>query len=99
MKLAVRMSICVLLAAAAVTMAAFTVADFRRANEERAAGYILGESDGSVAVFAGGDLKTPVRVTEIEMATLRETDRALIADGYAVASREELLQILEDLGT
>ena len=98
MKAAIRLIICTILIAVAVTMAVFTMADFRRANEARAAGYVLGEADGSVAVYAGGNLKTPLRVTDIELATLRETDRALIADGFPVASREELLQILKDLG-
>ena len=98
-KIAVRMAVCGVLAATAVTMAAYTAADFRRANAARAAGYTLAASDGYVAVYAGQERKTPLRVTEIELATLRETDRALIEDGLHAASREEVLQILEDLGT
>ena len=69
------------------------------ANEARAAGYVLGEAQGCVAVYAGGDLKTPLQVTEIELASLRGADRALIERGLHAASREEVLQILEDLGT
>lgn len=99
MKIAVRMAVCGVLAATAVTMAAYTAADFRRANAARAAGYTLAASDGYVAVYAGEGRKTPLRVTEIELATLREADRALIEDGLHAASREEVLQILEDLGT
>lgn len=98
MKAAIRLIVCTILIAVAITMAVFTMADFRRANEARAAGYVLGEAGDSVAVYAGGDLKTPIRVTDIELATLREADRALIADGFPVGSQEELLQILEDLG-
>ena len=99
MKIAIRMALCGVLAAVAVTMAAMTAVDFRRANEARAAGYVLGEAQGCVAVYAGGDLKTPLQVTEIELASLRGADRALIERGLHAASHEEVLQILEDLGT
>ena len=98
MKIGIRIMICTVLIAVAVTMAAFTAADFRRANAERASGYVLGEAGGSVAVYAGDNLKTPLRVTDIEVASLREADQALIAEGVPVGSREELLRILEDLG-
>ena len=98
MKIAIRIMICTVLAAVALTMAVFTLADFRRADAAREQGYVLGVSEGSVAVFAGGDLKTPLDVTDIELASLRETDRALISDGLRVESREELLLLLEDLG-
>ena len=97
MKIAVRMFVCAVLIVAAVSMAARTVTEFRRADAARAAGYVLGEADGAVAVFAGGDLKTPLEVTDIETASLRSADRALIAAGVHAASREEVLQLLEDL--
>ena len=99
LKIRVRIALCAVLLALAAVMAYLTVAEFQRANAQRAAGYVLGAADGSVAVYAGGDLKTPLRVTEIEMASLREADRALIAAGLSVGTREEVLQMLEDLGT
>ena len=99
MKIAIRIIICTILAAIALTLATFTIADFRRANAARSAkGYVLGAMGDSVAVYAGGDLKNPLDVTDIELASLRETDRELITKGMPVASREELLQLLEDLG-
>ena len=97
MKIAVRMIVCGVLIVAAVTMAALTVIEFRRADAARAAGYVLGEADGAVAVYAGGNLKTPLRVTDIETASLRSADRELIAAGLHAASKEEVLQLLEDL--
>lgn len=79
-------------------MAVFTIADFRRANAARAErGYVLGVQGGSVAVYAGNDPETPLEVTDIELASLRESDRALIEAGLPAATREELLQLLEDL--
>ena len=99
MKVYLRMLICVVLAAVALTMAVFTALGFRRANAERAGrGYVLGEMGGSVAVYAGNDPDTPLEVTDIALASLRESDRALIEAGLPAATREELLQLLEDLG-
>ena len=99
MRITIRIIICTILAAIALTLAVFTVADFHRANAAREAqGYVLGALGDSVAVYAGGDLKNPLDVTDIELASLRETDRELITKGMPVASREELLQLLEDLG-
>lgn len=61
--------------------------------------YILRDFEGYVCVFMpdGGD--TPVSVTNIATDTLRGTDRALLADGIAVSSHDELLSLLEDLGS
>jgi hypothetical protein len=92
-----RAILCTVLAAVALTMALFTAAGFRRAEAARAAGYVLGLADGSVAVYAGGDLRRPIRVTDIQADTLREHDRAALAEGLPVATKEELLQLLEDL--
>ena len=66
-----RVILCVCLMAVAVTMAAFTLAGFRK----------------------------PLRVTDIELASLRATDRALVEHGIPVASREALQALLEDLGS
>ena len=95
MKIAVRMAVCGVLAATAVTMAAYTAADFRRANAARAAGYTLAASDGYVAVYAGEERKTPLRVTEIELATLREADRALIEQSLRESGAWEKVECLD----
>ena len=58
---------------------------------------MLGESEGRVAVYGREDPRTPVTVTDIPLASLRERDRAIIADGLPVNSSEELAQLLEDL--
>ena len=104
MRTAIRIILCAFMAAAAVTMATFTLAGFTgpAPQASRPAGnslYVLGESDGNVAVYTRDDLKTPVTVTGIELAGLRERDRAMITEGLPVESGEELAQLLEDLGS
>lgn len=61
--------------------------------------YILMEHSGVIAVFmpAGGD--EPVSLTDIPVDTLRSVDRELLREGIAVSDREELLTLLEDLGS
>ena len=95
----VRVVLCVCLLAAAVTMAAFTAAGFSREAPAPGGALRLGPWQGSVAVFDGGEGDGPIRVTDIELASLRATDRALIEHGYPVASEEELQELLEDLGS
>ena len=106
MKTAIRIIICVCLLAVAVTMAAFTLADLSRlgdggAAERPAAGLLLADYQGSIAVFESGDRgrNEPIRITDIPLASLRDSDREMIERGYAVASQEELLALLEDLGS
>ena len=60
--------------------------------------FILREYDGCVAVFAVGE-KEPVTMTDIEVRTLRETDRALLNAGLPAADKDEVLTLLEDLGS
>ena len=99
MKLAIRIIVLTVLAAVALTLATFTLADFRRAEERRAReGFVLGTAGGSVAVYAGGDLRNPLTVTDIPLSTLRRADRERLEQGLPVADREQLLELLEDLG-
>lgn len=100
MRTGIRMILCAALAAIAVTMAVFTLAGFTP-DEGGADGaaYIIGVSGGNVAVYEGSDRKQPITVTDIELAQLREADRAKVSDGLPASSREELLQLLEDLGS
>ena len=102
-KTIVRVIVTVSLMAVAVTMAAFTAAGFRKNGGEsgRPGAYLVAEYGGSVAVFDGGDraLKNPLQVTEIGLDSLRAADRALIETGVPVPTREELMALLEDLGS
>ena len=94
-----RIILCICLMALAVTMAAFTLADFRRAAAGEEGALMLGAWQGSVAVFDRGDPSAPKYVTDIELSALRAVDRALIERGYPVADRETLQTLLEDLGS
>ena len=100
MKTAVRLVICTALAAAAVTMAGFTIAGFHgREEAPPAAPYLLGEAGGYVAVFTAEDSRVPIQVTDIELSSLRSVDRERISAGLPLRSREELASVLEDLGS
>ena len=59
---------------------------------------MLREYDGCVAVFAVGESK-PVTTTDINVRTLREADRALLSAGLPAADKDEVLTLLEDLGS
>lgn len=61
--------------------------------------YVLREYDGCVAVFASVGDTSPMTLTDIEVGTLRDADRQILSTGLAVADREELLTLLEDLGS
>lgn len=63
------------------------------------AAYIVRGRDGYVCVFAPGETAEPVSVTGIELSSLRRADLAVLEEGIAVADREELLSLLEDLGS
>ncbi len=60
--------------------------------------YVLREHRGVVGIFEPGEL-LPVSVTDIEVDGLRAGDRELLKAGVAAADREELLELLEDLGS
>ena len=106
MKNGIRIILCASLCAVALTMAVFTLAGFSPTRGGRSVlpavsegSFVLGELDGNVAVFASGDLESPVTVTNIELRQLREADRSLISAGLIAGSESELLQLLEDLGS
>ncbi len=63
-----------------------------------AAEYYLRDCGGFIAVYRGAS-STPIDVTDIETATLNDTDAELIHSGIPVQSRNELLLLLEDLGS
>lgn len=99
MRTTFRIVLCICLMAIAVTMAAFTLAGFRRAAASPDGTLMLGAWQGSVAVFDRGDPSAPLSVTDIELSSLRATDRALIERGYPVTDRAALQILLEDLGS
>ena len=101
LKTVIRMVVTVCLLAVAVTMAAFTAAGFRKKPAETGSPgtFVLAEFDGSVAVFEGGNTERPVQVTDIGLDTLRAADRAMLEAGVPVSSKEELMALLEDLGS
>lgn len=102
-KTILRVIVLVSLMAVAVTMVAFTAADFQKepAGGTPSGTYMVADYGGSVAVFDRGDstLSAPLQVTEIRLAGLRAADRAMIETGVPVSSREELMALLEDLGS
>ena len=98
----IRMILCAALAALAITLAAMLLAGFRPRQgmpDLADSMFYLAPSGGKVAVFIPEQPETPVTVTAIELDSLRERDRDLIAAGMPVSSREELAQLLEDLGS
>ena len=103
MKTGVKLIICTVVAAIALTMAVFTLAGFRTRQSGKLppqeAYYVLGESGGNIAVYRSGNLDQPVTVTNIELAQLREADRSMIRAGLIAGSESELLMLLEDLGS
>ena len=97
MRIGARITLCVILMAAAASMAVLALADLVPA-EASVPGYVLGEAEGRVAVYGGGADKL-LTVTDIELAGLREADQALISEGLPVSTHEELVALLEDLGS
>ncbi len=109
MKLGTRLALCALLLAGAALCASYTVRDLRAPGADAdqpaavaaaapAAGYTLCAKNGCVAVLDPESGCAAV-VTDIELQSLREADRQLVEAGITVESREELLTLLEDLGS
>lgn len=61
--------------------------------------YILRDYEGYVSVFASDADRKPLQVTGIEVAGLRRADQELLRGGITVGSQEQLLLLLEDLGS
>lgn len=60
--------------------------------------YTVSEYHGVVAVFFGNDI-APMLETEIPVSGLRENDRAMVEEGIAAESYNEVLCLLEDFGS
>lgn len=61
--------------------------------------YYLRSIDGHLAVFGAGNARRPLQLTDIDIEALPGADRAMLEKGIPVASREELLKLLEDFGS
>ncbi len=96
MRFGIRIIACIMMMAIALTMVVFTAADFREAET---GGYVLREYEGSIAVFRSGRDSSPVAVTDIELASLRQSDRERILAGLPAAGEREVQELLEDLGS
>ena len=72
--------------------------DSYAAREEDAVCF-LRQSGDYVAVYETKRAREPVQVTGIELSSLRTADRAMVEAGIPVLSRQELLMLLEDLGS
>lgn len=97
-KTTVKMVICVLAFCGAAALGANTLASVL-STARASGGYVLGESGGMVVIFDSGDLKHPLEVTDIEVSTLRETDRRLLREGLPAQDKSVVLELLEDLGS
>ena len=99
MKTVIRAALTLILVTAATVMALTTLATLRDRPVTDSGSYVLRASEGNVAVYDRLDPRRPLAVTEIELDSLRSHDRALIEQGLPADSREELLTLLEDLGS
>ena len=70
-----------------------------RLETQDSAEFFLRDSDGYVAIFESRKGRTPLSVTAIETAKLRNTDKLLLNRGIPVMNTTELLSLLEDLGS
>lgn len=82
--------------APAKTLAAY---EYQWSVDAAEAEFILREYGGVVGVFEPGRRSKPMSVTDIEVFSLREADRAMLETGIAVRDRAELMELLEDLGS
>lgn len=96
-KTAIRMGVCGALTAFALILSVTAVTTASASGA--ASGYVLRDYHGKLAVFDAGDLKTPMTVTAIETAGLPLVDRDALTEGMTVDTEEELILLLEDLGS
>ena len=62
------------------------------------AGYLVRNTGGYIGVYYQ-NRRYPVFITEIPLATLIAYDREEIKQGISVETRQELVELLEDLGS
>lgn len=108
MKLWIKLALCSVLTVAAAASAAAVYSGFEHPDERETqqieprslegAQFVVREYDGCVAVFAAGE-SSPITMTDIDVRSLREYDRALLMAGLPAADSDEVLTLLEDLGS
>lgn len=81
---------------AAFIFAAFLLTGAAKAKPET---YILLEQDGFINVFEESNLNCPTIKTGIRVRFLPEADQVALKDGLHVSGDENLLSLLEDLGS
>lgn len=93
--------LCAMAATGAVVTAsaAGASAAARETAGENAESFIIGVCQDYVAVFDGQNSSVPPTVTDIEIKTLPSADRECLENGIRASSREEMLLLLEDLGS
>ena len=72
---------------------------YKYSGRDESAAYCLKSCDGYVAVYAADRPRTPLNITVIETACLRSIDRAMLDRGIPVETDDQLLELLEDLGS
>ena len=66
--------------------------------EAQSDGYLVKACDGFVGVYYSGE-DYPAVITDISLDNLRQYDRELVVSGLEAENREQLMMILEDLGS
>ncbi len=74
-------------------------AEIEQSVSPQEASYVLRDYGGVVAVFLPEEEKRPLAVTDIAVEELRAADRTLLDQGIRAADRDELVSLLEDLGS
>ena len=62
-------------------------------------GYLVQASEGGYLAVYYKDWGHPVFISNIPLATLRERDREDVERGISIATRQELIELLEDFGS
>lgn len=108
MKQRIRIIVCAITVCIAVIMSAITIASFRESNtptpeipapQLAAAGYVIREHHGRIAVFSADEPDSPITVTNININALRDSDRRLLTSGISISDEAQVAQLLEDLGS
>jgi len=71
---------------------------YHLADIEDYSGYLVTDREGYIAVFYKGHGQ-PAYITHTPLSTLRGVDREDVKNGIIVATRTELMELLEDLGS
>ena len=69
--------------------------DFRKVFLTILVGFLLGISDGYIALWKCGD-PTPLQVFPCRVEMLPPADQQVLAQGIHISSEQELSQLLED---